>query len=72
MTRQSEKFSIFEAIEGCHDKRFVAFNDIPEIDSKFKNIVGVPDIGIIEGREKVTRLNPEPPVMSPDYDISID
>ncbi len=71
MTRQSEKFSIFETIEGCHDKRFVAFNDIPQVNSKFKSI-GVPDIGLIEGREKVTHLNPEPPVMSPDYDIRTD
>lgn len=71
MTRQSDKFTIFEAMEGCHDKRFVPFNDIPENNSKYKSI-GVPDIGLFQGREKVTHFNPEPPVMSPDYDISSD
>jgi hypothetical protein len=36
MTLGSDKVSIFQAIEGCHENRFVAFNDIPEVNSKFR------------------------------------
>lgn len=71
MTRQSVKFSIFEAIEGCHENRFVAFNDIPQCNSKFRQ-AGAPDIGIVQGRERVTEYNPEPPEMMPDYVINAD
>ena len=71
MTLKSEKFSIFEAMEGCHDNRFVAFNHEPENHSKFKSR-GMVDLGIMEGRGKVTTLNPEPHDFMPDYVIKAD
>ena len=71
MTRTAQKFSIFEAMEGCHEKRFVAFNTIPENNSKFKSR-GMIDIGNVEGRSKATIFNPEPHEMMPDYVIKAD
>ena len=35
MGKAPAKFSIFEAMEGPNAKRFVAFNDMPDISSKY-------------------------------------
>lgn len=35
MQRAAPKYTIFEMIDGPNDKRFVPFNDMPDINSKF-------------------------------------
>lgn len=35
MSLGSEKVSIFEEEKGAHEMRFVSFNDLPEINSKY-------------------------------------
>ena len=35
MSLGSEKVSIFEEEKGAHELRFVSFNDLPEINSKY-------------------------------------
>jgi hypothetical protein len=35
MSVGSEKYSIFDSVKAPHDLRFVAFNDIPLVNSKF-------------------------------------
>jgi hypothetical protein len=36
MFRGKERKTIFEEMEGCHERRFVAFNTVTAANSKFK------------------------------------
>ena len=68
MQKASTKFTIFETIEGANERRFVPFNDMPHGNSKYaREQVGILDFTNQEGREKITKLNPEPHEMMPDY-----
>ena len=39
--RGSPKQSIFDNVHGCHEMRFVKFNDLPEQNSKYHTQVGI-------------------------------
>jgi hypothetical protein len=69
--RQAPKYTIFEAMAGPNENRFVPFNDMPENNSKHTNR-GMMDMGILEGREKETLYNLGPEEFLPDYNVHAD
>lgn len=72
MDRAPEKHTIFEMMPGANEKRFISYNDMPDCNSKYKREqVSIVDFNNVEGREKPTDLNPEPPALSPDYDTNL-
>jgi hypothetical protein len=68
MSKGTEKICIFDTMEGCHDKRFVAFNDMPLCSSKFTQ-GAVPDLGAGPGRERA--ITQAPPEDMPEYDVPV-
>ena len=61
MDRAPPKHTIFEMIPGANEKRFIAYNDMPECNSRYKREqVSIVDFTNVEGREKPVELNPEP------------
>ena len=69
MGRWAEKVSFFHSIEGCNEARFIAF-DASMNRTKYTNHP-VPDIGIGQGRDKLSSLNPAPLDQLPDYDVPL-
>lgn len=68
MHKASVKYTIFETMQGANERRFVPFNDMPHGNSKYaREQIGILDFTNVEGREKITKLNPEPHEMMPDY-----
>jgi len=59
MALDKPKYSIFEAMAGPNENRFVAFDDTTEVNSKFKK-GPVCDFSMQEGREKDTQFNRDP------------
>lgn len=73
MRKAPVKYSIFEAMAGPNERRFIAFNDMPMISSKYeREQVGIVDFTYQEGRAQVPSLNPEPHEMMPDYTTNVE
>ena len=69
----SPKRSIFDNVQGAHENRFVAFNDIPEQNSKYHTQIGT-DFHAGSGRTRQLDIpfgNPIPEHI-PDYDPNLD
>ena len=68
MSKAPVKYTIFETMEGCNERRFIPFDDMPLGSSKYgREQVNILDMTTVEGRERITRLNPQPQEMQPDY-----
>ena len=73
MSLESKKQTIFEKMKGCHEMRFVQFNDISEHNSKYAHQPLQVDYETYKGREK----QPEFPFVSPPaedrpfYDVNL-
>ena len=64
MSKAPAKYTIFETMEGCNERRFIPFDDMPLGSSKYgREQVNILDMTNVEGRERITSLNPRPPEM---------
>ena len=66
MFRGRERKTIFEEMQGPHEKRFVAFNDISAANSKYRRDTFFNMDGR-QGRELPLVDDPEPVEENPDY-----